>query len=887
MSIPRTASTAARVALLLLLPALARAQDPAGGVPSIVPPRLLASEPAVYPADAMALRVGAVVTVEILVRVDGSAEVRGEPRVDFWAPDGAEVVTSTGSQGFVDAALEAVSSLEFEPARTPEGGPVDVIIEYAFRFDPPAPSEPTPSETMAPPPVRISGEIRERGTRKRLPGVAVVAFRGSGDDVDGIEVVTDEDGVFRFYGLDDGPWKIYAEPDGYFPFRTTEVLAAGDALDVRYYLERGRMNPYDVVVEASAPKKEVTRRTLTREELRKVPGTLGDPVLVVENLPGVARPALASGDIIVRGSGPQDTGVFIDGIQVPIIYHFGGLRSVLPADVIDQIEFYPGNFSTRYGRFTGGILNAQTRGLDAETVRGTVDVSLLDASLLLEVPISKKLSILAAGRRSYIDAVLGAAIGDQTVSLTTAPRYYDFQAIVDWHPNRVHRFKLTVIGSDDELVATFESPADIDVRLRSGDTNVNTTFGRAIASHQFTPNEKLSNRVSFSAGFDQNGGAFGGQFDFDFDTIRFDMRDDFRWQIIPTVELVSGLDAFFATTDYSVLASRPPREGDPVPPGDLANPLFSEATGVEDFRFAPFVEADWRLFDRLSVIPGARMDYFSRLDALTFDPRIVVRYDWSPQLTTKGGVALVHQQPTLQELDPEFGNPELEPQRAIQYSIGQEWRPLDYLSFDVTLFYKDIQNLVSSTGATRTDSDGTTSPLVYDNGGTGEVFGLETFIEHKFNRNFRGWLSYTLSSARRTDSGESRSRFFDFDQTHIFSIVGSYLLPANWEVGVRYRVVSGNPYTPFTGGIFVSDRDEFEAITGRVNSERLPAFHQLDFRVDKTWVYRTWQLSAYLSLTNAYNQSNVEAISYNYDFTQRGQTTGLPILPILGLRAEF
>ncbi|NJK89410.1 MAG: hypothetical protein HC923_08380 [Myxococcales bacterium] len=208
---------------------------------------------------------------------------------------------------------------EFEPARATDGSPVAVIIDYAFRFDLPDPAERAPFEIDTPAPLRISGEIRERGTRKRLPGVAVVAFRGTGDDVDGIEVVTDEKGVFRFFGLDDGTWKIYAEPDGYFPFRTTELLEGSDALDVTYYLERGRVNPYDVVVEASTPKKEVTRRTLTREELRKVAGTLGDPVLVVENLPGVARPALASGDIIVRGSGPQDTGVFIDGIQVPII----------------------------------------------------------------------------------------------------------------------------------------------------------------------------------------------------------------------------------------------------------------------------------------------------------------------------------------------------------------------------------------------------------------------------------------------------------------------------------------------------------------------------------------------------------------------------------------
>jgi hypothetical protein len=70
-------------------------------------------------------------------------------------------------------------------------------------------------------------------------------------------------------------------------------------------------------------------------------------------------------------------------------------------------------------------------------------------------------------------------------------------------------------------------------------------------------------------------------------------------------------------------------------------------------------------------------------------------------------------------------------------------------------------------------------------------------------------------------------------------------------------------------------------------SERLPLFHQLDLRVDKRWQFKDWRLSAYLDVQNVYNNPAVEAIVYNYDFSQQAFQTGLPILPSIGLRGEF
>jgi hypothetical protein len=100
-------------------------------------------------------------------------------------------------------------------------------------------------------------------------------------------------------------------------------------------------------------------------------------------------------------------------------------------------------------------------------------------------------------------------------------------------------------------------------------------------------------------------------------------------------------------------------------------------------------------------------------------------------------------------------------------------------------------------------------------------------------------------------------------------------------------LVSGNPYTPITGSVFNSNDDSYHAIYGALNSRRLQPFHQLDVRVDKRFVFNHWMLAVYLDVQNAYYQKNPQGFSYNYDYSQKRLTQGLPILPILGVKGEF
>ena len=131
------------------------------------------------------------------------------------------------------------------------------------------------------------------------------------------------------------------------------------------------------------PPREVTRRTIGKEELTRIPGTRGDALRTVELMPGVARPPLGAGLLIVRGSAPDDTQAMFEGLPVQLLYHFGGLTSFINSRMIDSIDFYPGNFSVRYGRRRGGIIEVGAAEIPRDEFHGVADVNLIDASLLV------------------------------------------------------------------------------------------------------------------------------------------------------------------------------------------------------------------------------------------------------------------------------------------------------------------------------------------------------------------------------------------------------------------------------------------------------------------------------------------------------------------------
>jgi hypothetical protein len=178
-------------------------------------------------------------------------------------------------------------------------------------------------------------------------------------------------------------------------------------------------------------------------------------------------------------------------------------------------------------------------------------------------------------------------------------------------------------------------------------------------------------------------------------------------------------------------------------------------------------------------------------------------------------------------------------------------------------------------------------PENLDNAGIGRVYGAEFLLRKELTDRLFGWISYTLSRSERQDALGAPWRLADYDQTHNVTAVISYKLPRGWQIGGRFRFISGNVYTTVLGSRYLASSDSYVASYDLINSSRLPPFSQLDIRVDKTWTFDHWTLNVFLDLLNAYNNQAVNSVAYSYDYANRQYVTGLPILPSIGLKGEF
>jgi outer membrane cobalamin receptor len=311
--------------------------------------------------------------------------------------------------------------------------------------------------------------------------------------------------------------------------------------------------------------------------------------------------------------------------------------------------------------------------------------------------------------------------------------------------------------------------------------------------------------------------------------------------------------------------------------------VFALSKRDSAYQPAAFAELPWEPIAGVTVLPGFRADWFSPILAWSLQPRLAARWALGSATTLKAGVGLYDQPPQPEESDEEFGNPDLPPERALHTSAGIEQRLLDGVDLDVTAFHKALDRLVVRNPASAYDPRA--PPYVAE--GEGRIYGVETLLRARLGERLSGWIAYTFQRSFREDGFGSPERPFDFDQPHLLTAVATWEFARAWSAGGRFRLVSGNPSTPVTGSIYDAASGTYVPTYGETNSERLPAFHQLDLRVDRTWTKRTWKLGLYLDVQNVYNRGNVEAYTYNYDLSERTQVTGLPILPILGLSAEW
>ena len=333
----------------------------------------------------------------------------------------------------------------------------------------------------------LGGQVRSTRRSLSLAGAEILL---TGPDGAVRRVVADADGKWAAEALPPGAYKVHVSAPGFSPIEVTEDIAAGEATEATYRLAaevKPSSKAIEVTVNGTRPPREVTKHTIERREMMRIPGTSGDALRSIQSLPGVARPPGLAGLLIVRGSAPQDTAYFIDGADVPLIYHFGGLSSAFPTELLDRIDFYPGNFSARYGTVMGGIVDVALKSPDTRCTgdygkptdkngcfHAMAQADLIDTRALVQGQMGNW-SFAAGGRRSWVDTWLKPVLTSAGAGVTTAPVYYDYQLIAETKPTSTSRLSLRFFGSDDRLKVLITDPiaedpgfgGNLDVRYRA------------------------------------------------------------------------------------------------------------------------------------------------------------------------------------------------------------------------------------------------------------------------------------------------------------------------------------------------------------------------------------------------------------------------------------
>jgi hypothetical protein len=716
----------------------------------------------------------------------------------------------------------------------------------------------------------VKGNVLDGITLRPIRGATVVAPDGTTD-------TTDKAGAFTL-DIAPGTVEVSASAPGYDAITEEVVVVEGGLTDYVLLLFKPGEAIETIEVEDEAPIPPAPgRQDLSRKEITRIPGTRGDALTAVRSLPGVAN-AVGGGSgpglVVIRGAAPEDSKITIDGVEVPVLYHFFGLQSVLPSEFIENIEFLPGGFGAEEGRATGGVINVVTRSEAAPDTSGFAEMSFINIAGLVQTPLTKKLTLTAAVRRSIIDFILPAVVPD-TVNFTTAPQYYDGQLRLDWRRGEGDRVSLLVFTSFD-LLSLISEEIDPNNPEFTGGFDQETSFTRAIAQWSKTKG-KLTNRLVGSAGTNGFRIEIGEDRYIKVDQQTLELRDDVTYQANERVKVRAGAEARFNPRDLSIKFPAQPAEGEPPPQNFGTLPLVELNKRIDQHVAGAYIAADIKAAKQTTITAGGRVDYFDHITATSFTPRLQVTQGIGKDLTVRGAVGQYTRGFDFGESIPT----NVDPERANQYVVGAEVRLEEGLSVSSSVFYTSRSKLLVQ-DPMLADVD----PLeAYVNRGTGRSYGAEYLLKAKRGK-FFGWLSYTYSRSDRVDGPMRDRRLFDFDQTHNLIAVGSWTL-GKWEIGGRWQYSTGQPTTPVVGSIYLSDINAFVPMYGAVNSERIEDAHSMDLRVDRRWKFKSWELSAYIDITNVYAHARVLGYSYNYDFTEREAFKELPFVPALGLRGTF
>jgi hypothetical protein len=569
--------------------------------------------------------------------------------------------------------------------------------------------------------------------------------------------------------------------------------------------------------------------------------------------------------------------------------------------MVDSLVLSPGGYGADLGRALGGVVHIQTRSPPLHGYWGDLDANILDASFAAGAGFGGG-GVAVAGRSSYIGSITNEAPSDALWS-NQGLRYHDLQAKTLFVLRQNESIELIGLYSSDSespdhsfaLSPAFPAREQSFLRLGARYTR-NLADGGSVSVTPFVGSERARatwtdhlDADSYTAQLTSLSGKDAG------------LRASYRKPLTRWLTADLGFDGLVTWFNLYQLgpSGGPAREGDivywgeqnccdltqdswAVAIGNLA-PTMSLEIAFGKWLLIPSFRADVEFFAGDQKIPAGgslQQGRFFRLMGAPA-PRLFIAHQSTTRVRNYLAGGLYHQAPSPTDMSSVFGAPSLGLSHALHVVAGTTVALVPGLTLEGTVFYRQLWALVTRNP---NPSPPLGQELVQD--GQGRAWGAELLVHVASSSILSGWLSYTLSRSERRQSASAAYRLFDYDQTHVLSVVGmaSY---AGFSLGARLRVASGMPRTPVISAYYSSYSDSYEPIFGPQNSERLPVFCSLDLRIAKTFRAKGLAFTPYFEGINITKRKNAEDYAYSGDFSQRAAVTGLPMTIVAGFAFKF
>lgn len=767
----------------------------------------------------------------------------------------------------------------------------------------------------------INGTVIDRKTRLPLEFVNVVIEGTSQGST------TDSLGRFRIPNVNPGIYKLQASTIGYHTVTTPDYQVTNKDLTVNIELEENTTQLEGVTVTASPFRRDlespVGLRVIGLQEIEKSPGANRDISRVVQSYPGVAfSPAGYRNDLIVRGGSPSENRFYLDGVEIPNINHFstqgasGGPVGLINADFIREVNFYTGSFPANRENSLSSVLDFRLKDGDMEhnSVKATLGAS--EVSLASNGHIGKKTSYLVSVRQSYLQFLF------DLLGLPFLPTFTDAQFKLKTRIDARNEVTLLGLGGIDNMKLNTSLTDEKSQYLLSYLPKIQQeTFTLGAVYRHYAGAHLQTVTVSHSYLNNRNTKYRNNDETLE-DNLTLKIRSieqstKLRIENTSNIghwKLSGGANMAFSHYDNNSFQK-----------------VFIENQGKEfDYR-TRLGMWHWGLFatmayaadnDRYTASFGVRADacnfstYTNRLrDQLS--PRLSLSWRLTDQLYLSGNAGLYFQLPPYTALgfkdnQDRLVNSQLRYMRVTQESVGLSWRPARTLEVSVEGFYKFYDRIPLSVADNipllcKGNDYGVVGNEELTSTAQGRAYGLEIMGKWLIAARLNLGASVTLYKSEYRNNTQSAYLPSAWDNGFIVNASGTYQLPKNWSVGLKISAIGGAPYTPY-------DEDKSSLVTAwnaqgrpyadytRYNSERLPAYGQLDIRIDKSFYFRKCMLGCYVDIQNVTNSkykpqdvlmstgviANPEApaAEQRYIMKRVDQTSGV-VLPTIGITFEY